>query len=194
MKPTRIAVFALVLLGTAGATEAQQSAGGIEIPQLTPDQRWGRAAGHADAFMVAAIAYAKSKGDDPEAFGRSIGRSFAPLWAHSGNATVGRVARNIAANFQYWPEGGVEIVEQSPQSVTLRIRRAWARGFTPGGGTGGLNTGANTSGVTVDEFERVIGVVHEEITKHLGLRFQQHREGDALLMTITDPREPVARR
>ena len=150
----------------------------LTIPELTDEQRWARATMNLDAITLAVIAHAKAQGITPEAHGREMGSYFASSWGEPGSGTVEQFVRAMGANYLMWQHARVDLVEQAEGSATMRVNRPWTETMGQG----------DNYGVTPEEMDDYFGGISQAITSHLGLDYRQSRDGDDLVITVTDRR------
>jgi hypothetical protein len=147
-------------------------------PEYTNQQRWDRMGSLGTLGTVAALAYAKSSGTTVAEFGRWWGDLFAPSWGQPGTYGPVEVMRGMRRNLLSWPGAEFEILSQTERAVSGRVNRHWAAYF---GDTG------TWYGVTLEEFERLNSMFMRRIAEYHGLRYEERREGEHLVLTYSRP-------
>lgn len=174
---------ALSMLAMAHAVSAQEvrqsgnPATTLTWPSYTEQQRWNRISFLSISNWAGFIAYAKAKGDSPESVGKYFAERYAPGWGPANSGVPIRVARGVLLNFASFPNSEAHIVNANDTMATVRARRAsYAAAFGP---TGVMD------GTTVAEYERTFAVFNQHLATHLGLRYQEHMDGDWVAWTFT---------
>ena len=156
--------------------EAQQQT--YELPDLTTEQRWTRAAQLGAAVSVAWIKHAKDQGMTPEDLGEVWAEIFGPPRGWTGADTPWRLFRGIAYNFMSNPGQTVEVLEAGDSMVRGRFNRPWVEWIA------GME---EDYGVPVSEYEAVLATFGESLAEHHGMMWDQRvQEGD-LVITVTRP-------
>lgn len=165
-----LAALCALALGTPCLVQGQ----GIQLPELTPDQRWARLEFHWASWAAVATAYAEEQGHSVDEFGRWIGKQFAPGWGERGSGTPAGLVRGWYRNAAAWRDLEFEILEATDNMVKARSSRPWVQGF----GTEGV------FGLTEAEVDRLVWLVYDEIATHLGLAYEQQLDGEDLVITV----------
>ena len=72
----------------------------VVLPQLTQEQKWGKAESNLIYFVVCGIAYAKSKGESPEDFGTFAGNIAGSSWEDARGQGPRALVEGISRNKQ----------------------------------------------------------------------------------------------
>lgn len=170
----------LAMAHALAAQEVRQSgnlATTLTWPSYTEMQRWNRIAFLSVSNWAGFIAYAKAKGDTPEAVGKYFADRYAPGWGAANSGVPVRVARGVLFNFAAFPNSEAHIVTANDTMATVRARRSsYAAAFGPTGVMG------ETS---VAEYERTFATFNQHLATHLGLRYHEHMDGDWVSWTFT---------
>ena len=94
----------------------------VEIPQLTLQQKWETAESNLIYFIACGIAYAKSRGETAEDFGKWAGEVAAPSWEKRKNQGARGLVEGIAKNKQQFRNFKIEILNESAESIQARIK------------------------------------------------------------------------
>jgi hypothetical protein len=175
---SHVSVVVALLFPVASAVtaqDAQQQPRTIVFPTLTVDQHWARATTLMTSFGVGALAFAKAHGFTAEAYGREMGKLFAPGWGAQNTGTALRLARGMQNNWSARAGAKVEVLSVNDTSITMRVAREWRTDF---GAT------KQSYGVTLDEYEATNAAFYDEIAKYLGLRYEQRMDSASLIVTI----------
>lgn len=147
----------------------------VELPQLTLEEKWSRAASNLVYFVVSGILYAKSKGESAETFGTFAGDVAAPFWEEAKGKGPRALVNGISRNKQQFADFQMEILSESETAVEARMKgfgqRIIAEHWEPQ--------------VTVDEYVRFFERKWEAIADYLDLEYQQRAEGDWTVVTVT---------
>lgn len=154
------------------AESAPAPASSSDLPFFTAYQRWDRMGVLWTSLANISLAYSKSKGDGVEAYGRYFGKHAALGWPQ--NLTPLGFARGIYRNFAAWDDGQGDLIAASDSSVTLKISRPYVADAN----------NVNTYGITADDLDTLMRVVHEEIANARGLVYEQRRDGEHLVITV----------
>jgi hypothetical protein len=164
----------LLLVSSTPAVAAAQAP--EPFPEYTIEQRWQRAAFFSDHGMIAALAFSKQQTQSIESFATFLADTFVPTWGAPGSGEPFRMMHGIRRNWLSYPAMEFEILEQSDESITARANRPWVQTFGEQG---------EAYGVSVDEFERSFRIFNERLADHLGLAYNERREGGRIVMTIS---------
>ncbi len=149
---------------------------GIELPELTVQQKWETAEGNLIYFVVCGIAYAKCHGGSAEDFGRWAGEVAAPYWEADRAKRARGLVEGISSNKQQFRDFEMEILEESSTTIRARMR----------------NFGEDTllrfwrGEIAVDDYLQFFAKKWEVIANYLGLEYCQHSEGGSVHFTVTD--------
>lgn len=150
----------------------------VELPNLTLEQKWETAESNLIYFVVSGIAYAKSKGESPEDFGKFAGEVAAPLWEETKGEGPQSLVEGISWNKQQFRDFQLEIMSESETMIEARMKgfgeidvRDWPE-----------------PGVTVDDYLRFFDKKWIAIADYLGLEYKQRVEGDWVVLTVTAKR------
>ncbi len=149
--------------------------GKLNLPRLSLKQKRDRLAWLCDLSMIMGISYAKSEEKSVEDFARYCGEQYAPGWSESKGKGPASLVSGTFRNMDLWPDFTMEILEESETSYVVKMNRPWADRF----GDDGL-----FYGVTIDEYEKWLEIVMEEIADYLELDYEQKLEEDHLILTI----------
>ena len=166
--------ISLVLLGLAGPAVGQ-SAALPALPELTPEQRWERAALHVTLFAALALWEGLQQGETVDAI---AGRMADLVGGWRGTDTPLAMARSIRNNWMLWPDAEWELEEASDDRVRFRMSRPWTDTF----GENGL-----VFGVSETDFTAWLRLFHEGIAAGNGMTYRQVQDGADLRVTITRP-------
>lgn len=144
-----------------------------ELPELTAEQRWQRAAMHASLFATLLLREAAETGQTPVETANELVGIFGPGW--DGADTPLEMARAIRRNWMIWPNAAWELQETSADAVRFRMNRPWRGVF----GEDGV-----AYGVSEADFNTWLRAFHEGIAARNGLAFTQTEAGDWLQVTI----------
>jgi len=150
------------------------ASGAYTLPSNTLDQRWDRMQLHWINLLGAHVAYAKSKGEDLRSVGHSIGKLYAAGWSQS--PTPFDLVRGYYTNAQAWKDVRAEMMSADESSAVLKITRPWAIDAA-------LIPTAYAYAISGEEVDTILGIVYEEIANSRGLSFEQHRDGDKLIVS-----------
>jgi hypothetical protein len=127
-------------------------------------------------FNVSGIADAKSKGESPEDFGTFAGDVAAPSWEkEKGPQTL---VEGISWNKQQFHKFQMEILSESEMAIEARMK-----GF----GEDAIGERLEPL-VTMDEYYRFFEKKWLAIANYLDLEYEQRREGDWIIITISAKR------
>jgi len=157
-----LGVLLVLSLLVALAAQAQD----IELATYTPEQRWERASSQLAVSWVAGIAYAKSRGQTAEDFGKAVIELFTPGWGEPGTGTL-NVIGGMNRNYMMFFGSEFELVEQSETAVSARSNRPWTRYF----GEDGV-----WYGVTIEEYEKTFQIFNKGLADYLGLGYREWTE------------------
>jgi hypothetical protein len=172
-------IVAFLLLSTnriqAQTTDAKLDHG-IQLPQLTIEQKLDRASRNISSREIVAIAYAKSLGKNAEDFGKFYGDKTAFFWADiKGKGAVPFV--------QYWyrflqidKNSKMEIISVSEKTVKAKM--------TVYGETN-LKSYSDI-GVTLEEYASFYGKLAETLADYLGLDYKQKFEDGWIVFSVTE--------
>lgn len=176
----RALAVAVVLLATLhrspAAQDVRQQGKTITFPTFTAEQNWTRASALIHSMGVGGFAFAKGRGVSAEEYGHTIGDLFAPGWGQPDAGSAIRYARGIQNNLRAMTGTTVEVLQASDTLITMRATRGWRSAFGPS---------EQVYGVTLNEYETILGTFQERIARYLGLRFTQRVEDQYLIMTIS---------
>jgi hypothetical protein len=148
----------------------------VELPQLTLEEKWRKAESNLIYFVVSGIAYAKAKGESPEAYGTFAGEVAAPSWEEVKGEGPRALVEGIAWNKQQFHNFQIEILSESETAIEARMKgfgeddvREWPE-----------------PGVTVDDYARFFEKKWEAIADYLGLEYEQEVEGEWTVFTVAD--------
>lgn len=158
---------------TSPALRAQQ--GTFELPTYADSVRWERAATLVVALLVGDIAKAKAAGMTPADAGRADAKLFGPPngWAKANTPFV--LLRGMYSNWMSYPHQSCTLLEANERIARASCNRPYVVYF---GATG------QSMGVTVAEFEEANLAFERGIADYHGMHWEQHLEGDALVITI----------
>jgi len=148
----------------------------IELPKMYLEQKLDRAVMNWTAIMTGSIAYIKTLGVTPEAYGEYMGNIFAPGWEGSKGRSIPRFIETMYKNYQSDLNCRWEILSESEKSVKVKMNRF---------GDAILKDFADT-GVTTEEYDRFFGKLMEVITNYLGFDYKQELEGDWIVFTVSE--------
>ncbi len=149
---------------------------GIQLAELTVQQKWEKAERNLIYFVVCGISYAKCHGGSAEDFGTWAGQVAAPYWEDDKGKGAHALVVGIARNKQQFRDFEMEILEESATSVRARMRNF------------GEEAVARRSGreIMVEDYIQFFGRKWIVIADYLGLKYCQHREGGWVYFTVTD--------
>jgi hypothetical protein len=166
--------LSLVFMALANAAMAQ-APDAIDLTDYSDQQRWERAAVHVTLFGTILLQQGMEAGKTAEELGHDLAAIVGPGW--SGVRTPEQMARAIHRNWQIWP-GVAVTAERAPDgAVTVRSNRPYAGTFGEGG---------ELYGVTVDQFETLFRVFHEDVAERLGMVYTQTADADGVIATIRE--------
>jgi hypothetical protein len=122
------------------------------------------------------VTYAKSRGESVDELGQFLGKLYAPTWNREVAGQPMRVLRGFAGNWMSWRDAKVEVIESSDSSVTARVNRAYLKHFGDDG---------KTYECSVEEYEHAFELAHKGIADYLDLIYEQRRDGDSLVVTLS---------
>jgi hypothetical protein len=146
----------------------------IEFPQYTLEQKYERAEGNFVSHTLAGIAYAKSKGDTPDDYGKFIGELHGRGWQAGERNPIEYFVSGMNFNMNLFNDFQMEILEQSDSSIKARMNRKWENQIKK----------QAEYGVTLDEFHNWLVHLWKAITNHLGLEYKQEFESDWITFTV----------
>src|SRR5918998_4182297 len=156
--------------GQHSATGRSAQMSDAAAADFSPEEVSSQAQTNATAFALAALAYLKERGLDPDEYVAFHGRRFAPAWEELRGQSVLEVARLAALN-------AVSL------GATLRSLSGDDR-----------SAEVLVAGWPDEEFLQMLGLSREDaerqhgafgpIMEHLGIRYGWRREGDAVRMTF----------
>jgi len=152
----------------------------VQLPTYTPEQRWERAAYEALWWQAAIVALGREKGMTAEEVGRFAGELFAPGWL--GGAEGLQLLRGFYRNFMALPGAEVEVVGDTPTSVTARFNRPMDALLAPG---------ASTMGVTRAELDAMARATDAVIAEWVGVGLERRADGDHDVLTFTTEYGPI---
>ena len=172
-------VVAFLLLSTNGIqaqTTDSKPDHGIQLPQLSLEQKLDRSSRNTSSREIVAIAYAKSLGKTPEDFGKFIGEKTAFFWADI-------KGKGVVPFVQYWyrflqtdKNSKMEIINVSEKAVKAKM--------TVYGETN-LKSYSDL-GVTLEEYAGFYGNYAETLADYLGLEYKQKFEEGWIVFTVTE--------
>jgi hypothetical protein len=146
-----------------------------ELPVLTLEQKWETAADNLIYFAVSGIAYAKSRGGSPEDFGAVVGAVAVPFWAEERGKGPAALVQGISYNKQQFKGFRMEILHESATAIEARMK-----------GFGEDEVTEYTElDVTVDDYLVMFAVKWQVIAASLGLEYEQRRDGEWTVFTVT---------
>lgn len=166
--------ISLVLLGLAGPVVGQGAAP-PPLPELTPEQRWQRAAQHTTLFAALALREGLERGETVDAV---AGRVVDLIGGWRAVDTPFAMARAIRTNWMLWPNAEWELEEASEDRVRFRMSRPWTDTF----GEDDL-----LFGVSESDFTAWFRHFHERVAARQGLTYREVQDGADLRVTITRP-------
>ncbi len=169
LQPTAAAAKAAPPPG-AKQPEAKPS---LELPQLTDEQRWSRLQTNWVFWVLAAGAQAKALGKSPEDFGHFAGRLFAPGWGAT--LTPAGLIRGWYLNASMFKPQKFQVLEVTDTLAKARANLGWVAA---------LGAAQDVGGATAADLERIIDVTYQEIADAHGLKYEQVRDGDDLIITV----------
>lgn len=175
MQPRRVSLMRSVFLShpfiLAVISVAPARAQRLELPTLTAEQRWDRAAKQVTLFATMFIREGIEAGKTPPDIGRELAEFFGP-W--SGVVTPADMARSIHRNWQLWRDVEFVAVETADGAVTVTTNRPYAAAIRQ----------YRLIGVAAVDFDEMFGSFHQAIAKQQGLDFQQIVDSGSVRMTI----------
>jgi len=147
---------------------------GIELPQLTLQQKWETAESNLVYFIVCGITYAKSHGQTAEDFGKWAGQIAAPYWEEEKSKGLRGLVEGISYNKQQFHGFTMEILDESATSIRARMKcfgEDLVRKRNPE--------------ISVDEYIRFFDRKWAAIADYMGLKYAQHKEGEWLIFTVS---------
>ncbi len=149
---------------------------GVELPQLTLQQKWETAEGNLLYFVVCGITYAKSHGESAEDFGTWAGQVAAPSWEEDRPKRARGLVEAIAANKQQFHGFEIEILAESALTIEARMK-----GF----GEDSIRRRPRHE-ITVNEYIQFFAKKWIAIAEYLELAYSQRVEGEWVIFTVTD--------
>lgn len=165
----RIPLLVVIATLAAGAPRAAAQ----DLPEYTSDQRWARTEYMANAWVVMGIRYAKSKGESVDQFTQAVFEAFDPGWSMEYGPQ--EIMRAMRRNWLTYRAGEMEVLESSPERVHFRVNRPYTAFFGESG---------EVFGVTLADYQRMMGLFHENICAKRGMTYQESVEGDWVTITI----------
>ncbi len=147
---------------------------GIELPQLTLQEKWETAESNLVYFIVCGITYAKSHGQTAEDFGRWAGQIAAPYWEEEKRMGPRGLIEGISRNKQQFHGFTMEILDVSATSIRARMKcfgEDLVRERNPE--------------ISVDEYIRFFDQKWVAIAEFMGLKYIQQQEGEWVMITVT---------
>ncbi|MBD3225858.1 MAG: hypothetical protein GF313_14110 [Caldithrix sp.] len=148
----------------------------IKLKKLYLEQKLQRSVMNLAAILTCGIAYAKSQGETPEDYGKFVGDILAASWKGSKGKGISAFVKGMYLNFQSDRNCKWEIVNNSENSVTVKMNRF---------GDETVKYYAY-AGVTPQEYDRTMGKLMEAITDYLGFDYEQELEGDQIVFTVSE--------
>ena len=175
--PTVVVAFLLISTNGMQAQSTDTKLDhGIQLPQLSIEQKLDRASRNISSREIVAIAYAKSLGKSAEDFGKFIGENTAFLWADI-------KGKGVVPFVQYWyrflqtdKNSKMEIVSVSEKAIKAKM--------TVYGETN-LKSYSDL-GVTLEEYAGFYGEYAETLADYLGLEYKQKFEDGWIVFTVTE--------
>ncbi len=174
----RLAWIALLLLPLA--LPAPILAQEVDFPEYTDAQRWERLAQLMLGWNAAFVAFGEEHGMTPEETGEWIGEFFTDAWLGGIEAT--QFLRGLHRNFLSLPGAELEVLEQTPLSVTARFNRPLDAFLGPG---------ARAQGVDVADIDAMVEALDATIADYVGIDMQKRRDGDHQVVTLTTEYGPI---
>lgn len=165
----RIPILVVIAALVAGAPRAAAQ----ELPEYTPEQRWARTEYMANAWVVMAMHYAKANGASVDEFTQAVFETFDAGWSMDYGPE--QVMRAMRRNWLTFRAGEVEVLESSPERVRFRVNRPYTAFFGESG---------EVFGVTLADYQRMMGLFHEKICAKRGMTYQESVEADWVTITI----------
>ena len=175
MKSRVLLILVGLVFGVAGQAFPQETK--AELPTYTVEQRWARSSNFMIGGFAILVTYAKSRGQTVNELGQYLGKLYAPSWSRESAGQPMRVLRGFYRNWMSWPDTKLEIIESSQSSVTARMNRPYLEYFGEDG---------KSYDCTVEEYERAFELTHKGIADYLDLRYEQRRQGDSLIVTMSN--------
>jgi len=176
MKNKTIVGTILVVFILSGTILAQEKEQRIELPQLTLEEKWGKAESNLIYFIVCGITYAKSKGESTEDFGTHAGNIAAPSWKKGKGKGPAYLVRGISRNKQQFKNFQMEILSETETTIKARMKGFGNKYFIK----------RPDRGVSEDEYIRFFEKKWVAIADYLGLEYKQKVEGDWIIFTVTE--------
>ena len=172
MKRVPALLLAFLLVVPLGA-RAQD----IELNTYTPEQRWQRASEFVTLGALSGMAVAKASGQSVEFYNKYMADMFVPGWGQPNTGDLG-IVRGMHRNMVVWPDGRFEIVEQSDNSITVRVNRPWASFFGEDG---------TRFGVTLEEYDSYFDYFNARLADYKGLSYEHWIEDGWSYMKFSSP-------
>ena len=160
MRPFLFFLFMGMSLNWLSAQDA------FSVPQLNDDQKMEVLYQHVMSYATTGIAFAKTKGTSPRAYGSFIGKQFTAFWDPNGGfpVVVNRMMYILAGMH---PDNQMEILEQNGHMIRFRLKNVDLM-FREG----------PVFGVTYDELlETSYGIINE-IAQFMGADFKHEQTDD----------------
>jgi hypothetical protein len=150
---------------------------GMELPQLTLQQKWETAEANLVYFIVCGITYARARGQTAADFGTWAGEVAAPSWQAEKSLGPRGLVGGIAANKQQFHGFEMEILDESATRIHARMR----------------HIGDDVIGrrplheVSVEEYVQFFDKKWMAIAQSMGLEYRQEVEGEWVVFTVSQP-------
>lgn len=144
----------------------------LTLPQLTLEEKWHKAEANLVYFVVCGIAYAKARGETPEAFGTFAGN--VADWQGEPKRDPRVLVEGISRNKQQFQDFRLEILRVAEKRIDARMQ-----GFGEA-----LVRARRKQDVTVEEYIRFFGKKWEAIAQQLELVYTQQLQGEWLRFTV----------
>ncbi len=147
----------------------------IELPHLTLQEKWETAEGNLIYFIVCGISYAKAHGQTAEDFGTWAGQVATRSWEEQKSDGPCGLVEAISYNKQQFHDFQMEILDESEVEICARMKSF-------GEDTVYKEPGLRIIGV--DDYIRFFDKKWVAIADFLGLKYEQHVEGDWVVFTV----------
>jgi hypothetical protein len=143
----------------------------IELKDATIEQKEKYAVWRSDYYICTGIAYAKSIGQTVEDFATFVASKH---YLGSREKGLTPVVKLLHFVFESYPDGHLDIIEESDSAVTMSCNRPYSTYFSEG----------PVLEVTLEEFERFLYQHIKMMAKNIGIDFTYFREGDSMVFTL----------
>jgi hypothetical protein len=145
-----------------------------DLPDYTMEQRWARAEGLLNSWVVFGIRYSKMMGQSLEQFADALVEVYGPGW--SSDMGPLDMLRAMHRNWMWQRGAEFEVLEATDDVVRFRANRAYLPDY--------FGDDGQSYGVTVEEYEKVLELFQREICTERGMTYESNVEGSWVYVTI----------